>query len=155
MSLTELFSISGAILIRFLGGATIVFAISKWLGGVWAGRILESEKAALVREQELLIRRINGYSKLALAMRVFLSSLTPATYAQKDAFLGAYDEAALWASEDVIAQVSKFLDILIESGGNASQEAMKEAYIRCITVMRRDCGFPKSEYSHRVVTFST
>ena len=88
-------------------------------------------------------------------MRVFLSSLTPATYAQKDAFLGAYDEAALWASEDVIAQVSKFLDILIESGGNASQEAMKAAYIRCITVMRRDCGFPKSEYSHRVVTFST
>lgn len=155
MSFTELLSISGSILLSLGGGAAIVFALAKWLGGVWAGRILEHEKATSAREHELLVRRRNVYTKLALSMRVFLGSGAPSTEAKKTAFLEAYDEAALWASEEVIAEIGKFLDMQAEhaSGRSVDQAAMRAAFVHCIAVMRRDCGFPSSQYEHRVVAF--
>jgi hypothetical protein len=156
MSFNDLLSISGAILLSLGGGATIVFALSKWLGNLWAGKILENEKSMLAREQELLVRRRNVYSKLAQSMRVFVGADISASPLQKEAFLSAYDEAALWASEAVVSEMSKFLDMLIQFNAKpptVSQPALKAEYVHCITVMRRDCGFPRSDYQHRVVTF--
>ena len=156
MPIQELLEIIGAILFSLTGGAAVVFALSKWLGGVWAGRILENERSALVREQELLVRRRNVYAKLALNMRVFLSSEKPATAEQKQAFLAAYDEAALWAAEDVAAQLSVFLDLMVKhtaAPGSVTQPALQAAFVHCLTVMRKDCGFPNTAYVHRVVSF--
>lgn len=156
MAFSELLSISGAVLLSLGGGAAIVFALARWLGGVWAGRILENERATLTREQELLVRRRNVYTKLALTMRIFLGAPTKATPKQQDAFLAAYDEAALWASESVIAEIATFLDMQIQHAaapGSVSQPALRAEFVHCITVMRRDCGFPLSAYRHRVVTF--
>lgn len=154
--MSELLSLVGAILLSLGGGAAIVFALSKWLGGVWAGRILENERATLTREHELLVRRRNVYTKLALSMRVFLNSGVPATPDQQNAFLAAYDEAALWASEEVVSELATFLDMQVQNKkipGSASPEAQLAEFVHCITVMRRDCGFPQSQYQHRVVTF--
>ena len=156
MQFNDLLSIVGAVLLSLGGGAVIVFALAKWLGGVWAGRILENERAALSREHELLVRRRNVYTKLSLTMRVFLDSEVKATPEQKDAFLAAYDEAALWASEEVVAELGTFLDMQVENKAKPtgiSQQAMRAALVHCITVMRRDCGFPETAYTHRVVTF--
>jgi hypothetical protein len=88
-------------------------------------------------------------------MRVFLGSGAPSTEEKKAAFLEAYDEAALWASEEVIAEIGKFLDMQSEhaAGRSDGQPAMRAAFVLCITVMRRDCGFPSSQYRHRVVSF--
>ncbi len=156
MSFHDLLSISGAILFSLGGGAAIVFALSKWLGDLWAGKILENEKSALAREQELLVRRRNVYSKLAQSMRIFVSADSPASSVQQEAFLSAYDEAALWASEAVVSEMSIFMDMLIQLNAQPStisQPGLKAEYVHCITVMRRDCGFPNSGYQHRVVAF--
>ena len=154
--MSEILSLAGSILFSLGGGAVIVFALSQWLGGVWAGRILENERATLTREHELLVRRRNVYTKLALSMRVFLNSGVSATPDQQNAFLAAYDEAALWASEEVIAALATFLDIQVQNQkkpGSVTQETQRAEFVHCITAMRRDCGFPQSQYQHRVVTF--
>ena len=156
MNFAFLIEVVGAIFLSLGGGVAIVFVLSKWLGGVWAGRILENERAELAREHELLVRRRNVYTKLALSMRVFLKSDTPSTTEQKDAFLAAYDEAALWAAEDVAAELGKFLDMQIahvKTPDSVNQQSLQERFVRCVTIMRKDCGFPKTTYTHRVVTF--
>ena len=148
--------IVGAVFLSLGGGVAIVFALSKWLGGIWAGRILENERAQLAREHELLVRRRNVYTKLALTMRIFLTSDSPASKEQKDAFLAAYDEAALWAAEDVAIELGKFLDMQIEHAkkpGSVSQQLLQEGFVRCVSIMRKDCGFPNTTYKHRIVTF--
>jgi hypothetical protein len=74
----------------------------------------------------------------------------------KKAFLEAYDEAALWASEDLICEVAKFLDMQVAitaNPGAVSQDALKAKYAHCITVMRKDSGFSETEYQPRVVAF--
>ncbi|MDO6561211.1 hypothetical protein [Paraglaciecola chathamensis] len=156
MTLNEIFQVTGSVFLGLGGGAVIVFTLSKWLGGVWAGRILENERAALTREHELLIRRRDVYSELADAMRIFLESETPSAVEHRVRFLAAYDQAALWAAEDVVNQLGKFLDLHIENTANATPEgntAVKQELVNCITVMRKDCGFPNTDYKHRLVRF--
>ncbi len=88
-------------------------------------------------------------------MRVFLNSGAPITPDQKQAFLAAYDEAALWAAEEVIAELGKFLDLMIKNTaapGSVTQQTLQSSFVQCITVMRKDCGFPKTMYVHRVVS---
>lgn len=156
MNFSLILEIVGAVFLSLGGGVIIVFALSKWLGGVWAGRILENERAELAREHELLVRRRNVYTKLALTMRVFLRSDDVASKEQKEAFLAAYDEAVLWAAEDVAKELGKFLDMQIEyvkAPGAVSQQSLQEGFVQCVSIMRKDCGFPKSTYTHRIVTF--
>lgn len=156
MTFADLLSLVGAILLGVGGGAAIVFALSKWLGGVWAERILENERNAAAREHELLGRRRNVYTKLALSMRVFLDSGGPPSNEQRHAFLAAYDEAALWAAEEVVHELGKFLDMLVQIKAmphSVGKDALRAEFVHCITVMRRDCGFPQSQYAHRIVTF--
>jgi len=147
MEFIKIMEIVGAIALSLGGGVAVVFALSKWLGNIWAGRILENEKANLAREHELLIRRRDVYSSLAVAMRVFIDSGTKANAKQKSEFLKAYDLAALWASENVINQMAKFLDSVI------SGTPSKEDFVGCISEMRKDCGFPSTKYEHRIVNF--
>lgn len=156
MNLSAILELIGAILFSLVGGAVIVFALSKWIGGIWAGRILENEKAKLTREHELLVRRRNVYTKLALTMRVFLNSNTPSTQEQKDEFIAAYDEAALWAAEEVAEELGEFMDMqvsYVKQPDSITQEKLQEGFVKCISSMRKDCGFPESEYSHRIVSF--
>jgi hypothetical protein len=147
MEFESLLEIVGAIGISIGGGTVIVFALSKWLGNIWAGRILENEKASLSREYELLVRRRDVYSNLSVAMRVFIDSGKKATAEQQSEFLKAYDLAALWANENVITQMALFLDLVIE------RNPSNECFVCCITEMRKDCGFPETSYKHRIVTF--
>ena len=139
--------IVGAIGLSLGGGAVLVFALSKWLGDLWAKRILENERANLTREYELLVRRRDIYTNLMIAMRVFVNSGTSASTQEKADFLKTYDLAALWASEDVVIQMSKFMDSLIKDSPS------KEEFLACITEMRKDCGFPNTKYEHQIVHF--
>ncbi|KAA0141021.1 hypothetical protein FYZ48_07040 [Gimesia chilikensis] len=54
MSITEILSISAAVLSSLGGGAAIIFGFSNWLGKIWASRLMEREKAKYVRELESL-----------------------------------------------------------------------------------------------------
>lgn len=63
----QIFELIGAVLFSLGGGGVIVFALSSWLGKVWANRILEKEK----KEHQLEIE--NYKSKLALELNNFNS----------------------------------------------------------------------------------
>lgn len=52
MTLNEIFGLSGVILGSLGGGVAIIFGFSSWLGKVWAGRILQTEKAVLQNDAE-------------------------------------------------------------------------------------------------------
>jgi hypothetical protein len=130
--------------------------LSKWLGGVWANRILENERAQSAREHELLIRRRNVYAKLALSLRVFLRRYELPAPDNREKFLEAYDEAALWAPDAVVNLIGEFIDLNRRNAatpGSISQEAMQNAYAACISAMRKDCGFANTTFVYRVVSF--
>ncbi|OFI34209.1 hypothetical protein [Alteromonas lipolytica] len=55
----EIFKVSGAILGSVGGAATIIIALSSWLGKVWANRILEKDKLAYSTELERLKSQLN------------------------------------------------------------------------------------------------
>ena len=65
-------------------------ALANWLGGVWAARILENERLAGAREQELLVRRRNVYTKLSVSLRVFLNTSTRSNVDDQKRYLDAY-----------------------------------------------------------------
>ncbi len=160
MSLQDLLSVVGSVLIALGGGAVVVFALSKWLGGVWAGRILENERARETREQELLVRRRNAYAKLAVALRVFLrhegQGWDQGQQVESGKFHEAYNEAALWAPDDVMNAVGSFLDLIKkiqDDPESVPQSMLLDTYANCISSMRRDCGFPATKFQYRVVHF--
>lgn len=156
MSFPELSYIAGAFLLSFGGGAAIVFVLSRWLGGVWAKRIIATEEAQEARAQELLIRRRDVYSKIAVSMRVFLTSSTRSDKQQQQAFLAAYDEAALWAPDSVMNPIGGLLDQIKENAqtrGKHSEETLQASYAACLSAMRRDCGHPETKFRYRVVAF--
>ncbi len=63
MELQKLFSIISAILASLGGGALIVFALSKWLGGIWAERIINNEKALINQNTSDRTRKIEALMK--------------------------------------------------------------------------------------------
>lgn len=158
--MTEMLELVGSILLALGGGSIIIFGLSKHLATLWAQRALELERATHAREHELLVRRRNVYTKLALSLRVFL--VTPGASSEEEqlaaraAFLAAYDEAAVWASEEVIEAVSALMDMNVQhttAPTTVPMEDYRAAYERCLVSMRRDSGFPKSKYRHRIVVF--
>jgi len=160
VSLHDFLATAGSIL-GALGGATVlVVALGKWLGGVWAARIIEGERAQAAREQERLARQRGAYSKLSAALRVFLrregEEWDESRNAELAKFDEAYDEAALWASDEVMNCVGVLLDLIKKVGeaqGTVSQEVLIKAYADCVLSMRRDCGFPKTSFQYRVVHY--
>lgn len=69
----EIFKLIGAVLFSLGGGGAIVFALSSWLGKVWANRILEKEKKEHQLEIEdyksklvLELNKINSLNEKAL-----------------------------------------------------------------------------------------
>ncbi len=156
MDFFELLSIVGSVLLALGGGAAIVFALAKWLGGVWAARILENERLAGAREQELLIRRRNVYTKLSVSLRVFLNASTRSNVDDQKRFLEAYDEAALWAPDEVMNSVGHLLDLIKKntaSRGSVPEETLQTAYASAIAAMRKDCGFQNTKFNYRLVSF--
>ena len=156
MTFSNLLAITGSVLLALGGGAAIVYVLARWLGGVWANRILENERSAHGREHEVLVRRRNVYVKLAVSLRVFLRGHDPNASDIRERFLEAYDEASLWAPDSVMNPVGQLLDMIRENTarpGIVSQETLQAAYASCMSAMRRDTGFPNTTFAYRVVSF--
>jgi hypothetical protein len=138
----------------------VVIGLSAWVGKVVAERIARKEKARIERDalehSDALTRKRDVYSRLATAMRVFHTGAVPAGAKEKQEFTAAYDQACVWASEAVIENMGVFLDTMTRYHRDSSADAMrqkKEAYAVCILAMRRDAGFPASEFQFRFVSF--
>jgi hypothetical protein len=52
MTYQDAMTIFSTVMVTFGGATLIVVALVKWLGGVWASRILEKEKGQIIREIE-------------------------------------------------------------------------------------------------------
>jgi len=172
MDVKEIWSVAGAVILALGGGGVLVFALSSWLGKVWATRIAQAEKARFANDLETykaelgqlasdradaLTRKRDIYGGLVTSMRVFSGTPGSASPAAQREFNAAYDQASLWASEEVAHAVGLLLDLLVKnsaSPGAVSNDALKDAYRKCVGAMRRDCGFPDTTFSYRVVTFS-
>ena len=105
---------------------------------------------------DALNRRRDVYSRLATALRVFVDSNKHPDEKEKKEFLKAYDEGCLWASEAVIQALGKLIDIMqlnSKAKGMVSQSDMRAAYTECVLAMRKDSGFPDSNFEYRFVTF--
>jgi hypothetical protein len=155
-------------------------------------RSIEQEKAAMAlfheehkaeieelssQRLDALTRRRDVYARLATKMRIFLRADVPAEQLEKDkwAFLAAYDEGYIWASEGVAAAIHSLVETLerkraadanakvmppnasgypkVQASSQALDTEAQERYKRCLLEMRRDCGFPDSSVGHRVVSF--
>lgn len=168
---STIWSTALAVIASLGGGGLFVFALSSWLGKVWATRIAETERARFAREfenyrnelqqlsderRDALSRKRDVYGKVAASMRVFLAGSRPASDAEKRDFLLAFDQAALWASENVVTTLGFFLEQSIRNTnqpGSVTNQEFKDAYRACLNAMRRDCGFPDTTFNYPVVTF--
>lgn len=135
----------------------VVTALAGWMGKLTAERIVRRETARIEKEsrehQDAIVRRRDLYSRLATGLRVFSSK---ATEEAKQDFLTAYDQSCVWASESVIQKIGELLDVLARTNGDKSAEAekqRKDSYMACIIAMRRDAGFPESDFRFRFVSF--
>lgn len=59
MGLTEIFKISGAIITSIGGASIIIFALSSWLGKIWASRILEKDRLQYASELESIKNQLH------------------------------------------------------------------------------------------------
>ncbi|OOX38250.1 hypothetical protein BJL83_23575 [Vibrio parahaemolyticus] len=98
MIFTEILGISATILGTLGGGAAIVFAMSNWLGKLWANRLMEHQKAEYARELEsiksTLLKESESY-KIKLKKSEFIF------------------EKQHEASSELVALVRKFLPPLL------------------------------------------
>lgn len=100
MSVTAIFEVAGAVLVSVGGATVILFALSTWLGKVWANRIMQVDRAKYEKELEhlrselrrttdteierlrhsqhaemdVLIRRRKIYEQAIVSLRIFLTS---------------------------------------------------------------------------------
>lgn len=152
----EILSIAVAIMGSIGIAGAIIYALSNWLGKVWANRLLEHDKLVAAKEIEATSRKRDIYSKLAINMRVFLKSHDIQKSDRREAFLEAYDEAFLWASDDVVGEIGHFIDLLVKDKAEPDKVSMKdkqEAYAKCLLAMRKDVGYPKTHASFRIASF--
>jgi hypothetical protein len=149
-----IWSTAAAVVLSLGGGGVIVIALSSWLGKVWASRIAEAERARFSRDiegykndlrqlseerRDALTRKRDIYARLAVSMRVFLAAKKPSSDDEKREFLMAFDQAALWASEEVAQTLSIFVECSIRNTrqpGSVSNDELKNAYRACLNAMR-------------------
>ena len=143
----------------YLGGGAliggVVLRLVQWLLEVWRDRIAEAEKVRHEEQYEVLIRRRDLYSNLAKSLGIFVEGSGDED-AKKTTFLETYDEAMVWCPDVVIAALNDFILLLrmqTTSPGSVSQDELKDAYVNCLEVIRKDAGFPESDTSYQFVSF--
>jgi hypothetical protein len=172
---TIVWSTAGAVILSFGGGGVLVFALSSWLGKVWATRIADAERARFSKELEnyksdlqhlseerrdALTRKRDVYAQVATSMRVFLAVGRRASDDEKREFLVAFDQATLWGSEDVVKTLAHSLEQSTRNTaepGSVSNDEFKNAYRACMIAMRRDCRIPRYDVplSRRYLSLSS
>jgi len=135
------------------GGSRVALpGIAAFVGVVIAALITSALAAKSQKEFDALTRRREVYSRLATGMRVFVEAPLLSDANEKREFLTAYDQSCVWASEPVIEKLVLFLDVMERFPTDSSPHAMRQkkaAYEACVLAMRRDSGFPNSDFRFR------
>jgi hypothetical protein len=143
------------IIISSFGTAgVVILGLSNWLGKVWAEKLIENQKYLNQSELEFLTRKRDVYTKLGKHLRVFLDSAKCNETVFKEAFLEAYDEAYLWASEEVVENLAVLVEsVRLENLELTTQAEKKILYIKCMHSMRVDSGHKNSKERYQVISF--
>ena len=151
-------------IVEFLGGAAAISLALAYLGksaiDSFASGRLEAYRSELEllgdANRDALSRKRDVYGRVGTSMRVFLSGSIPDPGQQRREFMSAFDEAFLWASEEVGERLVAFVQLSVQHSADpssVSNDRFKDAYRECLIAMRRDCGFKNSNLKYPVVSF--
>lgn len=121
---------------------------------------IERLKADLLDQGQVTERRRRVYEEVCVTLRVFSSGGDHSKEAN-DRFLAAYAAAWLWASDEVLVPLNKFIELqkqIFVSSGSVDQATRKTAYASIILAMRKDAGFADTTTAltdYQFVEFST
>jgi hypothetical protein len=135
--------------------------LTRVVEGVKATHVAEIErfKADLASEAKAVERRRQVYEEICGAMRVFIAGHEQSAEA-KSRFHSAYATAWLWASDDAVRELNRFIALqsLHSTDPTAvSQSQLKAAYVATVLAMRKDAGFNHTAIeaeSYQFVQFS-
>lgn len=131
MTLTEVTSIGASILFSLGGGAAIIFALSSWLGKVWAERLMEAERHSYAVKFEGL------RDSLQLASEKQLAALRAQLDISKEAQVQEHsDRVAIYrGTVDLIAgMVAKIQMILLKKRGPLTADELHEFEVQRLRV---------------------
>ena len=168
MNWTQAFSIVGTTLFSVGAASAILFALSSWLGKVWASRILEKERRELdiyketilsVRNDKVVTYRaaLDVVSNILAALDAHESGRVKPEDAGKifDQFnenrLRVYGYLAMLAPQPVMDAQDELMDYVLQiTGGSAEYnwETVREKAIKFINEVRKDIGIDKKPISY-------
>ncbi len=147
MSIADIAKIGLYIIGSFGGGAIIVFALSGWLGKVWANRLMVKEKAGYAQELESLRNHLaqdtESYKiKLKKSEFIFQKEFEAAStfVALKSSFMPTFDypDKGWHEACDDIAQkfhkIERKLNTFLATYGAVLQKEVKDSIIACMTI---------------------
>jgi hypothetical protein len=126
MTITDVFSIATTVILSVGGGGIIVFALSSWLGKIWANRLMEAERAKHAEELERLRSELHHESEATL------TTLQSDLEIFKEKHLKGYtDKLAIYRLvTDVIVDALGDLDLITLSGAAADGTARWDRFNR-------------------------
>ncbi len=104
---------------------------------------IERLKAQLTAEAQTTERRRRVYEEMCSALRVFVEGHLKTDDA-KDKFHAAYAAAWLWASDETVSNLNRFIALQRQhysQPGAVPQAQLKAAYVEIVLAMRKDVGF--------------
>ncbi|MFN3860780.1 MAG: hypothetical protein ACK4R2_04860 [Roseateles sp.] len=107
---------------------------------------VERLKSTLTSEAAATERRRKVYEEMCSALRVFIEGHESSNDA-KSRFHAAYAAAWLWASDEVLNELNRFIALQRQHAanrGSVPQEQLKSAYVSTVIAMRKDAGFPST-----------
>lgn len=113
--------------------------------GVKASHTAEIErlKAGLATQAQLTERRRRVYEEVCGSLRVFIDGHISSDEAKQN-FHSAYAATWLWASDEVVNALNRFIVLQKQHAADRSaisQDHLKEAYVSTVLAMRKDVGF--------------
>ena len=129
--------------------------------GIRASHTAEIErlKSVLAAESQVTERRRCVYEEVCSALRVFVDGHENSDEA-KTRFHSAYAVAWLWASDEAVGELNRFIALQRQHASSPSsvpQLQLKSAYVGVVLAMRKDAGFPLTTVdaaSYQFVQFS-
>lgn len=155
MNFQNFLQLIGSVLIAISGGGVLVFALSGWLGKVWASRILERERTELQRiTNEHNIRFSKLHDKQALLIGELYENLYKVDYAvrQVDYWIS---QTLLEPNKDWIAESSLKLTeelLTLRQHFEKNQIYFSESLCDCIQQILNSSSEISDEYFASIIT---
>jgi hypothetical protein len=168
MSWNEIFKIIGTTIFSVGSASLLIFALSSWLGKVWASRILEKERRELdiYKETVLSVRndKVATYRAAVDVVSHILSALdshesgrvTPEDAGKifdnfNEQRMRVYGYLAMLAPQPVMDAQDELMDHVLKITGGTEEyhwELVREKAINFLNEVRKDIGIDKNPISY-------